>query len=429
MCPTPLPEPCVPENLCYWSYQCIAEGEEDNPENYFPFIQEKSLVFNEIEEANCDFLITNANSLRELVMKHTLALWLNVASGKLSFLTQVYYPQYTNAYNVGDALVELENLIINNQDIGRALIIAESLNNGIGLYCQPTPTPEPTIEPTPEPTPPPEPTPLPEPCTPERIFYWKSQCINHHYENPEDYFPYISNTSFVFDEVAPASCAFLLRNPHNLLGKTLQQTLTVWLNVASGKLSFLTQVYFPEYTNAYNVGDALYEIETLILNNQELRRALIIARAINNGSALYCQSPTPTPEPTPSSEPCHPRKKIYWKRQCMTHNHENPEDYFFYIKYNSNVFNEIGDASCDFLISHPHNLLDKTLMETLVVWLNIASGKISFLTKVHFPPYTNAYNVGDALYEIENLILNNQELNRAKIIAKAINNGSALDCQ
>jgi len=93
------------------------------------------------------------------------------------------------------------------------------------------------------------------------------------------------------------------------------------------------------------------------------------------------------------------------------------------------VFDEVGVASCDRLLHHPVGELQRALWHTLALWLNLASGKLSFLTPVDYPQLTAAANVGEAVAEIETLILANEDLELAKDIADAINNGWALDCE
>ncbi len=140
---------------------------------------------------------------------------------------------------------------------------------------------------------------------------------------------------------------------------------------------------------------------------------------------------TPTwipPTPTFPPAPCEPRTPGYWKLQCRTHHHENPEPCFPFIIEHSMVFDEIGEASCDFMLSVPSGMLEKALWHSLATWLNLASGKLSPYTPVYYPSLTDAENVGQAIEEIETLILSCTDLERAKDIADAINNGWALDC-
>jgi hypothetical protein len=319
----------------------------------------------------------------------------------------------------------------------------------------PSPTPEPSPTPAPSPTPEPTFTFVPAPCEPRTPGYWKLQCRKQQHEDPAPYFPVIADLSAVFDEVGDASCERMLAGGGGpMLKRALWHTLALWLNVVSGKLSFATPVDEPGLTDAANVGEAIAEIEALILNGVELERAKDIADAINNGWALACGEPPPTwtpvlPEPTvtpppapptatPAPEPtatlppapCEPRTPGYWKLQCRKQQHEDPAPYFPVIADLSTVFDEVGDASCERMLAGGGGpILKRALWHTLALWLNIASGKLSFATPVDEPALTAAVNVGEAIAEIEALILDGVELERAKDIADVINNSWALPCR
>jgi len=138
-------------------------------------------------------MLSNPAGEFERALWHTLALWFNLASDKLSFWTPVDYPQLTAATTVGEAVAEIEALILMNEELERAKDIADAINNGWALDCAPgsaTPPPAPTmtaIPPTavpPTEVPPteipptvtpelPEPTEVPVPCEPRTIGYWK----------------------------------------------------------------------------------------------------------------------------------------------------------------------------------------------------------------------------------------------------------------
>ncbi len=168
----------------------------------------------------------------------------------------------------------------------------------------------------------------------------------------------------------------------------------------------------------------------LTTNNEPHPVNLAIGQNYTDADFGYWMPPqaSPTPVVTPTPAPCEPRTPGYWKVQCRKHQHENPEPYFPIIREASAIFDEIGDASCDTVMSNPHGMMQKALWHSLSTWLNISSGKLSMDTPVDFPQLTAAVNVGQAIEEIEMLILAEQELERAKDIADAINNGWALDC-
>jgi len=92
----------------------------------------------------------------------------------------------------------------------------------------------------------------------------------------------------VFNEIRPASCAIVQGNPRTMYDRAIYHLLSTWLNIASGKLSYDTPVFYPQLTAAQTVGEAVAEIEGLIIRRQDLERAKDIADAINNGWALDC---------------------------------------------------------------------------------------------------------------------------------------------
>jgi hypothetical protein len=127
---------------------------------------------------------------------------------------------------------------------------------------------------------------------PRTIGYWGRQCWDWLPPSPDhlgilpEYVQFISDSSQVFSSVQSEDdvCAFLEEVDHSLmLEKAKQQLIANWLNVASGNLSFGTQVELPEYTGT--VGDFLDLAENVILNNDEaeFERIKDVADYINNG--------------------------------------------------------------------------------------------------------------------------------------------------
>lgn len=139
--------------------------------------------------------------------------------------------------------------------------------------------------------------------------------------------------------------------------------------------------------------------------------------------------PTLTPTPTPSDFACVPRTLGYWKMQCRTGHHENPDPLFAAIAAQSLVFDELASASCRTVQTEVKAMRLKAIRHTLIVWLNLASGKISLDTPVDYAHLTSATTVGAAINEVEWLILTNQDVERAKDISDAVCNGWALACK
>jgi hypothetical protein len=102
----------------------------------------------------------------------------------------------------------------------------------------------------------------------------------------------IAAQSAVFPDVSTKEEVCAILNPDDksdMLLKAKLQLMALWLNVVSGKLSMSTQLDLPELTNSTTVGDAIAEIESIILTStdkNELERAKDIADMINNGNGI-----------------------------------------------------------------------------------------------------------------------------------------------
>jgi len=68
-----------------------------------------------------------------MAKRQLLALWLNVASGFVDENAPIDLPKLTSAATVGEAILEVENIILTHTDkpsLERAKDICDSLNNG-----------------------------------------------------------------------------------------------------------------------------------------------------------------------------------------------------------------------------------------------------------------------------------------------------------
>jgi PKD repeat protein len=128
-----------------------------------------------------------------------------------------------------------------------------------------------------------------------------------------------------------------------------------------------------------------------------------------------------------------PRTQGYWNHQCTVTvpygDHTGIlQEWIDEIGIQSQVFAGISskDEVCDILDPDDRsNMLLKAKQQLMAVWLNVASGKLNLLSPLDLPALTSSMTVGDAIDEMENIILtvsDKDELERAKDIADSMNN-------
>lgn len=128
-----------PRTQGYWKFQC----EHQNPpspdhvgiqQEFIDFIGRSSNVFSGVStrEDVCRVLEdANKKDMKEKAELQLMALWLNVASGKLSLNTTVQLPAGT--LSLGEVISEIEETILNSNDTKElewAKDIADDINNG-----------------------------------------------------------------------------------------------------------------------------------------------------------------------------------------------------------------------------------------------------------------------------------------------------------
>jgi outer membrane protein assembly factor BamB len=129
-----------------------------------------------------------------------------------------------------------------------------------------------------------------------------------------------------------------------------------------------------------------------------------------------------------------PRTIGYWKHQCKIDEpkKEHPgitDEFVSAIAADSQVFSLIQskDDVCDILWSKPKSdMTGKALKQLMALWLNVVSGYVDTSAEIDLPDLTSAKTVGEAISEIEDILLNSDdksELERAKDIADTLNNG------
>lgn len=144
---------------------------------------------------------------------------------------------------------------------------------------------------------------------PRTIGYWGRQCWDWLPPSPDhlgilpEYVQFIASSSQVFDSVQTKDdvCTQLEDVIHSdMKDKAEQQLMGLWLNVASGNLSFGTQVYLPELNYTGSVGDFIEWAETVILNSvhDDMETVKDIADYINNGIGVEIATVTFTASAT-----------------------------------------------------------------------------------------------------------------------------------
>jgi len=132
----------LPRTTGYWEHQCkVSEPKEEHPgitDEFAQGIADNSLVFVDIQSKDdvCSVLSSNPKSdMTGKALVQLMALWLNVVSGYVDASTGIDLGDLTSAGTVGDAIAEIEDIIIHSTDkaeLERAKNIADALNNGIG---------------------------------------------------------------------------------------------------------------------------------------------------------------------------------------------------------------------------------------------------------------------------------------------------------
>jgi len=125
--------------------------------------------------------------------------------------------------------------------------------------------------------------------------FWAHQCSDNGFQQVsgaelQALFTKIADTSNVFPECAPISCAFLQpQNPKNdMRARAQQQLLDVLLNLTSGRLTRGRPIDLAGLTSASTVGEALSELEITVCDpeatHSDLANAKDIAEELNSSA-------------------------------------------------------------------------------------------------------------------------------------------------
>lgn len=130
-----------PRTQGYWNRQCSPEPPSRDhvgiPQTFVDFIAAHSRVFSGIPDkaAVCDILAGRSEGRLARAELQLMALWLNVASGKLDPSTPVN-STIAAATTVEEAVREAEDILLSgpsDAEIDRAKDIADDVNNGLGV--------------------------------------------------------------------------------------------------------------------------------------------------------------------------------------------------------------------------------------------------------------------------------------------------------
>jgi hypothetical protein len=129
-----------PRSVGFWTHQCRGLGfkqvSSQELNNLFADVALNSDAFPECVPIDCSVLDFDPplNEMRTKAERQTLALWLNMASGRMLSFTPIDLPGLTSATRAGDAIAEIETTLCDpgagQSDLETAKDIAEALNAG-----------------------------------------------------------------------------------------------------------------------------------------------------------------------------------------------------------------------------------------------------------------------------------------------------------
>jgi len=138
---------CTPHTIGYWKQPCkghFNHETQESMEEYLETVHDLTDFFDDVEDFDdmCEILEPKEPaSMQERAQQQIMALWLNVASGKLYLQTTIDLGNLSDSGTVGDALDEAESLI--DSDPEKAKDIADKINNAANtgdviIECLPT---------------------------------------------------------------------------------------------------------------------------------------------------------------------------------------------------------------------------------------------------------------------------------------------------
>lgn len=132
-----------PRTVGYWGHQCkVEEPYGDHTgilQEWVDNISYQSQVFSWITtEEDVEGVVQEGDASDMIVMaeRQLMGVWLNIVSGKLHPATELYMPNLTTSNTVWEAILEIEDVILNSEnrtEMERVKNIADNINNGIGI--------------------------------------------------------------------------------------------------------------------------------------------------------------------------------------------------------------------------------------------------------------------------------------------------------
>ena len=133
----------APRTIGYWGHQCVVSGPYGDHtgvlQEWIDSISTESQVFSglaTIQEVCGIVQNGNAQDMTEMARGQLMALWLNIASGKLHISTELYMPTLTSSPTLEEAIQEIEGAIstsVDREELERVKDIADTVNNGIDI--------------------------------------------------------------------------------------------------------------------------------------------------------------------------------------------------------------------------------------------------------------------------------------------------------
>ncbi len=147
-----------------------------------------------------------------------------------------------------------------------------------------------------------------------------------------------------------ANAILAMSRGNELMDRTLMQLLSAWLNVTSGKVGPDIKIHMAMKSGDFDgtVLQALHEVEDIILNGGELKRARDLAVGINNGGTLTLYEEAALPPALPVVPDYIPMDPATCSARENTYVVENPAaDPFYGVKYTYQSGTEIKDSEMD----------------------------------------------------------------------------------
>jgi len=133
-----------PRTQGYWNFQCTEKLPSPDhvgiQQGFIDYISSNSQVFSGVSTKNevCEYLGTlDSSNMTQKAMLQLMALWLNVASGKLNLSVETFVVQLNMTMSLLEIITWIEQTILSGNDVDMELAkdLADAINNGQLLPC------------------------------------------------------------------------------------------------------------------------------------------------------------------------------------------------------------------------------------------------------------------------------------------------------